>query len=356
LKIVVYGDERRIGAVEGTDVVDLSRASTGCGQGPGAAVPATLSSLIALGQAGVERAAAALDHALAQHAGDRSVVVPLAEVRQHAPAVMRPRIACAAGNYAAHTRGSQISRLSAERAAPSDALAGLVPAGEVPSEREITAKTRARGIPRGFWKDFSFERGPDDDIAYPRQARLLDYEGEAAVVLGSRSRQVRATTAREHIWGITLLNDFSVRGVTDGGSLTFLPGKNFDGSASIGPAILIGDFDPDDISVEVHVNGELRQQHCTKDMIFSFAEYLEYLTRTTTLWPGDMISGGSGAGSAIDSSVMRPGGRKWPDDLLPDRFLTPGDVVELSSEPIGVLRNRVISATTPDGEQHYDRS
>jgi 2-keto-4-pentenoate hydratase/2-oxohepta-3-ene-1,7-dioic acid hydratase in catechol pathway len=177
LRIVVYGDERRIGAVEGADVVDLSRASAGCGHAPGAELPATLGGLIALGEAGVERAAAALDHAVTQHAGDRSVVVPLTEVRLHAPTVTRPRIACAAGNYAAHTRGSQISRLSAERAAPSDALAGLVPADEVPSEPEIIAKTRARGVPRGFWKDFSFQRGPDDDIPYPEHAWLLDYEG-----------------------------------------------------------------------------------------------------------------------------------------------------------------------------------
>jgi acylpyruvate hydrolase len=356
LKIVLYGDERRVGAIVGTEVIDLHRASVARRRGTSAEVPAALRDFIELGEAGVDSAAAAADHAIAQHAGDRSVVTPLAEVRLHAPAVRRPRIACAAGNYAAHTRGSQISRLSAQLAAPSDALAGLVPASEIPTEREIVAKTRARGVPRGFWKDFSFERGPGDDIAYPEHAWLLDYEGEAAVVLGRRSRHVRATDARQHIWGITLLNDISVRGVTDGGSLTFLPGKNFDGSASIGPAILIGDFDPEDIPVEVHVNGELRQRHSTKDMIFSFGEYLENLSRTSTLWPGDMISGGSGAGSAVDSSVMRPDGRKWPDDLRTDRFLSPGDVVEVSSGPIGTLRNSVVAPATPEGVQHHAQS
>ena len=344
MKIVVHGDGRRVGALVGTDVVDLHRASVARGRGAGAEVPAALGDLIALGDEGLDRAAAAVDYAVSQLAGDRSVVMPLADVGLHAPAVKRPRIACAAGNYAAHTRGSQVSRLSARRAAPSDALAGLAPAGEIPTEQEIAAKTRARGVPRGFWKDFSCERGPGDSIAYPAHARLLDYEGEAAVVLGRRSQRVRTADARARIWGITLLNDLSVRGVTDGGSLTFVPGKNFDGSASIGPAILVGDFDPDDIAVEVRVNGELRQDYSTKDMIFSFGEYLEHLTRITTLWPGDMISGGSAAGSAIDSSVMRPDGVKWPDDLRPDRFLAPGDVVEISSERIGTLRNGIVGA------------
>jgi 2-keto-4-pentenoate hydratase/2-oxohepta-3-ene-1,7-dioic acid hydratase in catechol pathway len=344
MRIVIYGDERRVGAIAGPDVVDLHQASLARGRGESAVVPPTLSGLIELGDEGLDRAAAAVDYATGERAGDRSLAVPVAGVRLHPPAVRRPRIACAAGNYAAHTRGSQASRLSAQRAAPADALAGLVPTRELPTEQEIVAKTRARSIPRGFWKDFSCARGPGDSIRYPGHARLLDYEGEAAVVLGRRSHRVRAADARAHVWGVTLLNDVSVRGVSEGGSLTFLFGKNFDGSASVGPAILVGDFDTGDLAVQVRVNGELRQDYSTKDMIFSFEEYLEYLTRTTTLWPGDMISGGSAAGSAIDSSVMRPDGVKWPDDLRPDRFLSPGDVVEVSSELIGTLLNRVAEA------------
>jgi acylpyruvate hydrolase len=354
MKIVVFGDGRRAGAIAGASVVDLQRASLARGQGEAAEVPASLGDLIALRDDGIDRARAAVDYAVAQRGDDASMVLPLDSVRLHAPTVARPRIAAAAGNYAAHTRGSQISRLSAKRAAPADALAGLVPADDVPTDEEITAKTRARGRPRGFWKDFSFERGPDDPIPYPAHARLLDYEGEAAVVLGRRSSQVKAAGARGQFWGITLLNDISARGVTESGSLTFLPGKNFDGSASIGPAILVGDFDPDDFRVEVHVNGELRQDYSTKDMIFSYGEYLEYLTRTTTLWPGDMISGGSAAGSAIDSSVMLPAGVNWPDDLSPERFLSPGDVVEVSSGPIGTLRNTVAAPAPRDDDKHPD--
>jgi 2-keto-4-pentenoate hydratase/2-oxohepta-3-ene-1,7-dioic acid hydratase in catechol pathway len=359
LNIVVFGDEWRVGAIQGDTVVDLNsahRAWLRDHQGTAAAtaadreLPAGLEGLISEGTAGLERAANALDYARSQLMAEPGIAQATAEVVLHAPSVRRPRIACAAGNFAAHTRGSQISRLSAQEASPSDALAGLVAASTVPSESEILARTRARGLPRGFWKDFSFPVGPGEDIAYPAGARLMDYEGEVAVVLGRQARRVSADGARPYIWGVTLLNDLSLRGVSDGGSLTFVPGKNFDGSASLGPSILVGDFDPAEVSIEVRVSGDLRQRYSTKDMIFSHAEYLEYLTRTMTLWPGDMISGGSGAGSAIDSSTMRPGGQRWPDDLSPDRFLHAGDIVELYSESVGALRNQIVAGPAGEGE------
>jgi len=353
VNIVVFGDAGRVGAVRHGIVVDLNhayRAWLRDAQGRSAAsagdseLPCGLEQLIEKGPAGLHRAATALEYACAQLADDPLVVHAVSDVVLHPPSVRRPRIACAAGNFAAHTRGSQKSRLSAQEADPSDALAGLVTAGTVPTEEEIVAKTRGTGVPRGFWKDFSFPVGPDEDIAYPAGAALLDYEGEVAVVLGRRARDVPSAAGRSYLWGVTLLNDLSLRGVSGRGSLTFVPGKNFDGSAAIGPSILVGEFDPADIEIEVRVNGDLRQRHSTSDMIFSHVEYLEYLTRTMTLWPGDMISGGSGAGSAIDSSRMKPGGQRWPDDLDPERFLKAGDVVELSSAPIGVLRNRIVAA------------
>jgi 2-keto-4-pentenoate hydratase/2-oxohepta-3-ene-1,7-dioic acid hydratase in catechol pathway len=358
VNIVVFGDARRVGAVSDGIVVDLNyayRAWLRDHRGSAAAaagdheLPSGLEDLINAGRAGLDRAASAAEYARAQLMDDPVAARPVSDVALHAPSVRRPRIACAAGNFAAHTRGSQISRLSAKQAAPSDALAGLSAASTVPPESEIVARTRARGVPRGFWKDFSFPVGPDEAIAYPAGAALLDYEGEVAVVLGRRARDVSADAGRSYLWGVTLLNDLSLRGVSDSGSLTFVPGKNFDGSASVGPSILVGEFDPADIEIEVRVNGQLRQRYSTRDMIFSHVDYLEYLTRTMTLWPGDLISGGSGAGSAIDSSTMKPGGERWPDDLNPDRFLNVGDVVELSSERIGVLRNRIVAGPPARG-------
>jgi 2-keto-4-pentenoate hydratase/2-oxohepta-3-ene-1,7-dioic acid hydratase in catechol pathway len=163
-------------------------------------------------------------------------------------------------------------------------------------------------------------------------------------VLARRAKDVTASQAADYVWGITLLNDWSIRGADKSReSLSLNLSKNFEGSASVGPAILVGEIDVQNVDVEVHVNGQSRQHYNSRDMIFSFAEYLEYLSKDLALLPGDMISGGSGPGSAIDSSRLRPGGEKWPEDLERDLFLKPGDVVEVSSPGIGTLRNRVVA-------------
>jgi acylpyruvate hydrolase len=84
------------------------------------------------------------------------------------------------------------------------------------------------------------------------------------------------------------------------------------------------------------VNGEQRQRFNTRDMVFSFWEYIEYLSRDLTLYPGDIISGGTAAGTAADSSPRLADGQ-----LAPERFLKPGDVVEIDSPAIGTLRAHI---------------
>ena len=91
-----------------------------------------------------------------------------------------------------------------------------------------------------------------------------------------------------------------------------------------------------DVAIETVVNGEIRQKFNSGDMAFSYGEYLEYLSRDFTFYPGDMLSGGTGAGTAADSSATGADGRP-----LPERFLKPGDVVEIRSPRIGTLRTRV---------------
>jgi acylpyruvate hydrolase len=90
--------------------------------------------------------------------------------------------------------------------------------------------------------------------------------------------------------------------------------------------------------METLVNGERRQRFNTRDMVFSFGEYLEHLSRDFTLYPGDIINGGTAAGTAADSSELLPDGRS-----APERFLKPGDLVEMSSPSIGALRTRVVA-------------
>ena len=100
----------------------------------------------------------------------------------------------------------------------------------------------------------------------------------------------------------------------------------------------MSEADPTNIDIETLVNGERRQHFNTRDMVFTFGEYLEDLSRDFTRYPGDIISGGTAAGTAADSSELLPDGSS-----APERFLRPGDLVEMSSPSIGSLRTRVVA-------------
>jgi acylpyruvate hydrolase len=318
MKIVVFGDQLRVGAWFEDTILDLAAAD--------AELPSTLAGLIAGGQPALARVEQAIAAARAGHL--EAATVARQETRLHAPAVYRPRIGCAAGNFAKHTEGTA-RRKGVSATTALSALAGLTGGDEVPTPEQITEGTRERNRPRGFWKDFALPAGPGDDIVRPARSERFDYEGEAVVVLGQAAKDVPAGQGGRYVWGVTLMNDWSIRGGSSKDSLSFNLGKNFDGGASIGPCIVVGELDPSDVLIETRVNGQLRQSYNSGDMIFSHAEYIEYLSRDLTLLPGDMISGGSGAGSATDSD---------------GNFLQPGDVVEVSSPGIGVLHNTVVAA------------
>lgn len=319
LRVVVFGPDRRVGVWDGDRIVDVARVDP--------ALSPRLADLIAAGPDGIERARRAAGSALRD--GREDAVVRREDTRLHAPCVDRPRIGCAAGNFAEHTLGAARRRGTD---APSAALAGIADPGEAVSAVDVAERTRVRGRPRGFWKDFALPTGPDDDIAYPARCAALDYEGEVAVVLGTRAKDVPAGRGRDHIWGVTLFNDLSIRGEKVRDSLSFNLSKNFDGGASVGPCVVVGDLDPSALVVETRVNGELRQHYRSADMIWKHAEYIEYLSRDLTLLPGDLIAGGSGPGAATDA-----GGA----------FLSVGDVVEIASAPIGTLRNRIVARYAP---------
>jgi 2-keto-4-pentenoate hydratase/2-oxohepta-3-ene-1,7-dioic acid hydratase in catechol pathway len=325
----------RVGVLVDDRVIDLNRAWAASSPGlPADRVPADLESLIALGTPALDDVRAAVAFALEQAPDNPRIVAALESVRIVAPAVRRPRIACAAGNYAAHTLGSAARK----GASASRALAGIVDAGAggpLPTADELTQKTRERGTPRGFWKDFALPHGPEDDVARPARADLFDYEGEVAVVIGPTVKDVAPGRGADAIWGVTLLNDWSIRGTSQKDSLSFNLSKNFDGGASIGPCIVVGGLNPSDLWVETRVNGEVRQHYHSGDMIFDHATFIEYLSRDFTFLPGDIVSGGSGPGSATDATKG--------DDPDYSLFLQVGDVVEVSAEPIGVLRNRIVA-------------
>jgi acylpyruvate hydrolase len=348
MRIVVFGPGHRVGAWYGDRVVDLNAACAGMlrdrgrAADPGAAaaerVPADLAGLIARGAAGLDDARAAVEHALGQVEAGGGTVFDVERVRLHAPCVYRPRIACAAGNYSEHTLGSA-RRKGVGRTA---ALQGLFDGSEQPDAAEVVHRTRERAVPRGFWKDFSLPKAHGDDITYPERCERFDYEGEVVAVLGAPARDVPRGKGGDYIWGISLLNDWSIRGRSSRDSLSFNLSKNFDGAASVGPCIVVGELDPAEVVVSTHVNGELRQHYRSGDMIFSHAEYIEYLSRDLTLLPGDMISGGSGPGTATDAVRARDGGPPMSIEEQAALFLSVGDVVEVTAPGIGTLRNRIV--------------
>jgi 2-keto-4-pentenoate hydratase/2-oxohepta-3-ene-1,7-dioic acid hydratase in catechol pathway len=262
------------------------------------------------------------------------LVESLSGVKLHAPYARRARIMMAGGNYAIHSLGMSYRGGDG---------------GEPPSLEHVYNEARKRGI-WGFYCFPENAAGPDEDIIYPSRTDRLDYEGEVAVVLGKRGKDIRAGDAAPYFWGYFLQNDVSARTSTigpDNPLSSFSRGKNFDTSICAGPYVVVGEFaDPQDISWATRVNGHIRQQGNTKDMTFSFAEYLEYMSADMTLLPGDVISAGTTAGTAQDASEIETlaEGRQV---RKPDLFLKPGDVVELSNERMGTLRNQVVEKPAP---------
>jgi 2-keto-4-pentenoate hydratase/2-oxohepta-3-ene-1,7-dioic acid hydratase in catechol pathway len=303
MKIVVFGPDRRVGALVRENVIDLNLADS--------QLPASLEAFIQAGAGALDRAQRIIDQGAAGAAVQRA-----SEVELHAPWPLR-RIACAGGNYAEH-------------------LMGMESGGNVTLE-EVRQKARDRGQ-WGFWKVPAEVAGPDGDIPFPKRTRYFDYEGEAAIIIGKRGKDVPASQIDAYVWGVTLLNDWSIRdGAFKPFPMSYNQAKNFDGSTSMGPCIVVGELKAQDVPVETKINGQVRQSYNTSQMIFSFGEILEELSKDFTFVAGDVISGGTNAGTAADRSKKGPDGTK-PLDL----FLKPGDIVEVSSPAIGTLRNTIV--------------
>lgn len=164
-------------------------------------------------------------------------------------------------------------------------------------------------------------------ILRPRESEQLDCEAEIALVIGREGRRIPPERAFDYIAGYTLCNEGTVRDWTQHNSL-ITPGKNFDASGSLGPWLVTADeIDPArPLRLSMRVNGELRQDDNTASMIFGFADLIAYISRFTTLKPGDVIVTGTPSGAPTE----------------PPRFLQPGDVIEIAAPEIGVLRNTVI--------------
>jgi 2-keto-4-pentenoate hydratase/2-oxohepta-3-ene-1,7-dioic acid hydratase in catechol pathway len=180
-----------------------------------------------------------------------------------------------------------------------------------------------------FNKQVTCVNGPYDDIHLPKVSNTLDYEGELAIVIGARGRNVRGTAVRDLIAGFTVCNDVSVR-EWQLRAPTAMLGKSFDTHGPMGPWIVTPDELPNvhRLSLKTWVNGELRQDGNTSDLIYRFGEMIEELTAVFTLEPGDILSTGSPA---------CVGGARQPPV-----YLKAGDVVRVEIEGIGHIENRVV--------------
>ncbi|MDS0256507.1 fumarylacetoacetate hydrolase family protein [Thermoplasmatales archaeon AK] len=170
-------------------------------------------------------------------------------------------------------------------------------------------------------------------ILAPKSSTHLDHELELALVIGREGKYISRDHAFEHIFGYTVFNDVSYRDRRKHSSQRYitnwLHGKNLDTSAPMGPYLVTSDEigDPHNLQMTFKVNGEIRQNGNTRDMIHKIPEIIEYISNGITLKPGDVISTGTVTGSGLGTG----------------KFLKPGDLLEGSIEKIGTLVNYVVA-------------
>jgi 2-keto-4-pentenoate hydratase/2-oxohepta-3-ene-1,7-dioic acid hydratase in catechol pathway len=237
-----------------------------------------------------------------------ALAIPADEVRLLVPIAGPRKILLLAGNYAAHV-----------------------------VERGGTAAERSETFPYVFLKPPTTLTHPGDPIVLPRDSPdHVDYEGELGVIIGRLCRDVAEADALSFVAGYTVVNDVSDRKFTPNPGrkprerdkfFDWLHGKWHDTFCPVGPCVLSADAvaDPQDMPLRLTVNGQVRQDGTTAQMVFPVAAVVSFLSQFVTLEPGDLISTGtpSGVGSATGT------------------YLRPGDVVRVTVGPIGTLENPV---------------
>lgn len=183
-------------------------------------------------------------------------------------------------------------------------------------------------LPSIFTKPASTIVGPGDAVeSHPEATREIDYENEFTVIIGKGGRGIRKADAYSHVWGYTIVNDVTARDLQKQARQWFL-GKALDTFCPMGPVIVTPDeIDPENVQLKTWINGELRQNANTRDLIFNIPTIIEVLSAGMALEPGDIIATGTAAGVGIG--------------FKPPKFLKPGDEMRLEIEGIGTLVNRI---------------
>ncbi|HEX7378990.1 MAG TPA: fumarylacetoacetate hydrolase family protein [Pirellulales bacterium] len=268
----------RIAALRGEKYVDLA-----------AGLPQSMRELLALGEAGLRRAAEAVAAGRElQPAEIQKLLAPVHDAR---------KVICVGLNYADHARES----------------------GATPPDEPVL-----------FNKFPTALRGHGEPIILPRVSHEVDYEAELVVVIGRGGRHIAREQALEHVAGYCPGHDVSARDwqLRKPGK-QWLLGKTFDTFAPCGPALVTRDEapNPGKLAIRMRLNGETMQDSNTDQFIFPVEELIAYISQVCTLEPGDLIFTGTPPGVGFARQ--------------PPRFLKPGDVAEVEIEGLGVLRNPV---------------
>ncbi|MBK8452602.1 MAG: fumarylacetoacetate hydrolase family protein [Thiofilum sp.] len=188
---------------------------------------------------------------------------------------------------------------------------------------------KAPQYPIIFTKAVSSITGHNATIPFdPDTCSELDWEVELAVIIGKQGRKITREQAYDYVFGYTVLNDLSARDIQRNHKQFFL-GKSFDGACPMGPYIVTKDEipNPHDLTISCRVNGIIKQEANTGLMIFDIPAIIETISRSQTLYPGDIIATGTPSGVGFARN--------------PPEFLKPNDVVECEIGGIGVLKNQI---------------
>jgi 2-keto-4-pentenoate hydratase/2-oxohepta-3-ene-1,7-dioic acid hydratase in catechol pathway len=256
----------------------------------------------------LQRGSSCLDK-LTELAESAKDFIRLESVKLLAPVPRPGKVLALAGNYGEHIKE-----------------AGLV-LGLSDAKRRTT-------VPRPFLKPATTVIGPDDQIPWPAYSDKIDYEIELAVVIGKTAKCISPSDALDFVAGYTICNDVSARSVTFKKGrearpwdefYDWLNGKWADGFCPMGPYLLTTDevTDVQNLNLTLKVNGEVRQNANTSQMIFPVADIVSFLSYMMTLEPGDVIATGTPAGVAMASG----------------KFLRPGDCIECTIDKLGTLTN-----------------
>jgi 2,4-didehydro-3-deoxy-L-rhamnonate hydrolase len=185
-----------------------------------------------------------------------------------------------------------------------------------------------------FMKSTTAIIGPDDDIIIPRDSQKTDWEVEIAVVIGKKASYVKEADALNYIAGYCILNDVSEREFQTERGGTWDKGKGCDTFAPVGPFLATKDeiADVNNLHLWLKVNGKLMQDSSTSNLIFKIPFLVSYVSRFMTLLPGDIISTGTPAGVGLG--------------MKPQKYLKPGDVVELGIDGLGQGKQNVKASGT----------